>query len=469
MRLSARSLAEQDVLDQCIVLGFGYLGSRITGLIESTRQVQKTWKSAGEMPFRIVAIVERDPERRATAQARHPEIPCFDDIEAALAVAAGPTTFIKDFTSPIGRTRLLDLAQRAGVPVLLEKPLSSPGIEVSLAGREIEASVSMSEAFNPVVQALAGKLATDAVQIRSLAFARVNSLTLERLRDPHARPDIIGGAFVDKLTHDVHLMVSGALLGSTDVEFGAPEIHEIAFDLRAQESTPELSFSSLDGTPLSSLEVAAPGCDPSEMMVDLTMQMKLDGRPVPTRWIASWCGMPNNLAIRLGIDDAHVEAARMVSAGDTKAAGRAAYPRSNLKLIVCDYINSAGEEVQLICNLQARGPVTAWLMERRNGAEYLHPVQYCVSVSESMNAFSQRFRTGGYLDWASIEKADRTVLEIRSRFGQPLKDELRIERSLEILDRNHGGSREMEKASTNPMKINSNVDVAPLGVAIGVE
>ena len=466
MGLSAHSSEGQAVLDQCIVHGFGYLGSRITGLIEGTRQVQKTWKSADESPFRIVAIVERNPERRATAKARHPEIPCFDDIEAALAVTGGPTTFIKDFTSPVGRTRLLDLAQRAGVPVLLEKPLSSPGVKVSLTGRESEASVSMSEAFNPVIKALADKLANDAVQIRSLSFVRINSLTLERLRDPHARPDIIGGAFVDKLSHDVHLLVSGALLGSIDVEFGSPEIQEIAFDLRAQDCTPELSFSSLDGALLSPHEVTAPDCNPSEMMVDFTMQMKLDGRPVPTRWIASWCGMPDDLGTRLGIDDAHVEAARMVSAGDTSAVGRAAYPRSNLKLIVCEYINSAGEEVQLIGNLQARGPVKAWLMERRSGAEYLHPVQYCVSVIESMNVFSQRFSTGAYLDLASVEKADRTVLEIRSRFGQPLRDELLVKRSLAILDRNHGRSPEVEKANTNPMKINRSDD---LGDALRVE
>lgn len=468
MDISARS-SGQAVLDQCIILGFGYLGSKITGLIEGTRRVQETWKSADESPFRIVAIVERDLGRRAKAHACHPDIPCFDDIEAALAVAGGPTTFIKDFTSPIGRTRLLDLARHARVPVLLEKPLSSPGVEVSLAGRESEASVSMSEAFNPVVQALADRLASDAVQIRSLAFVRVNSLTLERLRDPHARPDIIGGAFVDKLTHDVHLLASGVLLGSIDVEFGRPEIQEIAYDLRAQDSKAGLSFSSLDGTPMSPLEVAAPDCDPSEMIVDLTMQVKLDGRPVPTRWIASWCGMPSDLAERLGIDNAHVEAARMVSAGDATAVGRGAYPRSNLKLIVCNYINSAGEEVQLISNLQARGPVKAWLMERRNGAEYMHPVRYGVSVVESMNIFSQRFRAGGYLDLARIEKADRTVLDIRSRFGKPLRGELRIERSLAILDCNHGGSPELEKANTDvTTKSHVDVDIAHLGGAHGV-
>lgn len=378
---------------------------------------------------------------------------------AALAVFSGPTTFIKDFTSPIGRARLLDLAKSANVPVLLEKPLSSPGVEVSLAGRGSEASVSMSEAFNPVVRALADKFANDAVQIRSLAFVRVNSLTLERLRDPRARPDIVGGAFVDKLSHDVHLLVSGALLGSVNVEFGSPEIQEIAFDLRAQDGTPELAFSSLDGVPLSPLEVESPDCDPSEMMVDFTMQMKLDGRPVPTRWIASWGGVPEDLATRLGIDNAHVEAARMISATDTNAVGIAAYPRSNLKLIVCDYVNSAGEEAQLICNLQARGLVKSWLRERRNGAEYLHPVRYSVSIVDSMNTFSQGFHTGNYLDLAAIEKADRTGLEIRSKFRRPLNDELLVERSLAILDRNHSERVKIKQSDTNAMSVISSVDV----------
>ncbi|KAA8648410.1 hypothetical protein EYZ11_000322 [Aspergillus tanneri] len=443
----------QVVLDQCIIHGFGYLGSRITGVIEGTRRVQKTWKSVDEVPFRIVAIVERDPGRLQMAQTSHPDIPCFADIEEALEVFAGPTTFIKDFTSPIGRARLLAAARRVGVPVLLEKPLSSPGVEVSLAGRESEASVSMSEAFNPVVRALANKLAADASEIRSFSFVRVNSVSLERLRNPNARRDIIGGAFVDKLSHDLHLLISGAILGPTDVEFGTPQIQEIAYDLLAKnDGTRGLSFSSLDGVPLPPKEAAAPNSDASEMMVDFTMPMQLDGRSVPTRWIASWCGVPDNLASRLGIPDAYVEAARVISAGDPNAVGRAAYPRSNLKLLVCEYVNSAGEEAQLICNLQARGAVTAWLIELRNGAEYRLPVKYCVSIVESMNSFSQYFRTGGYLDLEGIEKADRAALEIRSRFPHPLKDELRIERSLAILDRNHGGRFEYGESQCSCIK-----------------
>ncbi|KAF5531695.1 hypothetical protein FMEXI_12841 [Fusarium mexicanum] len=397
--MSTHSTTNQTVLDQCIIHGFGYLGSRITGLIQGTRRVQKTWKPVGSLSFTIVAIVERDPHRRATAQACHPEIPCFDDIEVALAVAAGPTTFIKDFTSPNGRERLLDLAQRAGVPVLLEKPLSSPGVKIPLRDYANIASVSMSEAFNPVVHALASKLASDAAEITSLAFARVNSLTLERLRNAGARPDIVGGAFVDKLSHDVHLLTSGILLGSTDVEFGSPQIKEMAYDLRINQDATNISFSSLNGEPLSPVNIEASQCDPSEMMVDFAMQVKLSGRPVPTRWIASWGGMPSDLAARLDIADAHVEAARMISKSDNTS-----YPRSNLKLIVCEYINLAGEEVQVIANLQARGAVNAWLVERRNGAEYLQPVQYSVSIIKSMEVFSQCFRTGGYLELEGIEK-----------------------------------------------------------------
>ncbi|KAF4451011.1 hypothetical protein F53441_5958 [Fusarium austroafricanum] len=446
--MSTRLSDSQAVLDQCIIHGFGYLGSRITGLIEGTRHVQKTWKPVDSLPFTIVAIVERDPHRRATAQACHPEIPCFDDIEAALAVVTTPTTFIKDFTSPNSRERLLDLAQQAGVPVLLEKPLSSPGIEIPLCDYSNIASVSMSEAFNPVVHALAAKLASDAAEITSVAFARVNSLTLERLRNANARPDIVGGAFVDKLSHDVHLLTSGALLGSTDVEFGSPEVQEMAYDLRLNQDATNLSFSSLNGEPLSRLDIEAPACGPSEMMVDFTMQVKLNGRPVPTRWIASWGGMPSDLATRLDIADVHVEAARMISKSDNTS-----YPRSNLKLIVCEYINLAGEEVQIIANLQARGPVNAWLVERRNGAEYLHPVQYSVSIVKSMEVFSQRFHAGGYLDLEGIEKADRATLKIRSEFRKPFPEELHIERSLAILDRNHGAGHEMEGSNAHPENV----------------
>ncbi|KAF5621681.1 hypothetical protein F25303_12244 [Fusarium sp. NRRL 25303] len=446
--MPTHSSGSQVVLDQCIIHGFGYLGSRITGLIQGTRHVQKTWNSVDSLPFTIVAIVERNPHRRATAQACHPEIPCFDDIEAALAVAVGPTTFIKDFTSPHGRRRLLDLAQRAGVPVLLEKPLSSPGIEMPLREYADIASVSMSEAFNPVIHALANKLASDAAEITSFAFARVNSLTLERLREASARPDIVGGAFVDKLSHDVHLLTFGALLKSTDVDFGSPQIQEVAYDLRVNQDATSLSFSSLNGESLSPVDIEAPDCNPSKMMVDFTMQVKLDGRPIPTRWVASWGGMPSNLAARLDISEAHVEAARMISKSENTS-----YPRSNPKLIVCEYINPAGEEVQLIANLQARGAVNAWLVERRNGAEYLHPVQYSVSIIKSMEAFSKSFGAGGYLDLEGIEKADRATLKIRSGFRKPLAEELQVERSLAILDRNHstGHGMDVPKASPEPV------------------
>lgn len=416
-------------------------------MIEGTDRVQEKWKQSDRLPFHIVAIVERDPERRATAQATYPKIPCFEDIEAALTVVAGPSTFVQDFTSPIGRRKLLAAARSAGVPVLLEKPLSSPGLEVSLAGLEREVSVSMSEVFNPVVRALAGRLADEASEIRSLAFVRVNAVSLQRLVDPHCRQDIIGGAFVDKLVHDVHLLLSGTLLGPVNIEFGLPQIDEIGFDL-VEDRTARLRFTSLNGAPLPPSESATPD-SASEMMVDLTMPMQLDGRSVPTRWIASWCGVPDDLAARLGIPNADVEAARVVSPGDPNAVGRAAYPRSNLKLIICDYTNRVGEEAQLIGNLQARGPVGAWLIERRNGAEYYLPVQYRVSVIESMGAFSKHFRTGGYLGLESIERADRTVLDIRSGFRKPLKEELDVERSLAILDRNHGGVGENGEGQCN--------------------
>ncbi|RJE22246.1 hypothetical protein PHISCL_05425 [Aspergillus sclerotialis] len=435
----------QTVLDQCIIHGFGYLGSRITGVIEGTRRVQKTWKSADDIPFRIVAIVERDPGRLASAKATHPEIPCFEDIKAALAVTAGPSTFIKDFTSPIGRERLLDAAKQAGVPALLEKPLSTPGVNVSLAGRENDASVSMSEAFNPVIRALADKLAEDALEIHSLSFVRVNSVSLQRLMDPSSRQDIIGGSFVDKMAHDVHLLVSGALLGPANVDFGSPQINEIAFDLLNSKESNEVSFSSLNGTPLSPKDAAAPNSNPSDMTVDLSMQLQMNGRSIPTRWIASWCGVPNDLATRLGIPAVHVEAARVVTPGDPNAVGRAAYARSNMKLIVCNYINKAGEEVQLISNIQARGPVSAWLVERRNGEANRIPIRYCVSIVESMKEFSRNFRARGYLNLASIEEADRTVLDIRAKFRKPLEKELSIARSLSILDRNHGGQLECGK------------------------
>ncbi|KAF9771814.1 hypothetical protein IL306_010527 [Fusarium sp. DS 682] len=449
------SSAGQIVLDKCIIHGFGYLGSRITGLIQGTRRVQKTWMSVDKLPFRVVAIVERDPHRREIAQTCHPGILCFADIEEALAVASGPTTFIKDFTSPNGRDRLLSLAERAGVPVLLEKPLSSPGVEISLGHHGDMASVSMSEAFNPVVHALSNKLASDAAEIRSLAFVRVNSLALDRLRNPGARSDIVGGAFVDKLSHDVHLLTSGALLATTDVEFGTPDIQEIAYDIRVQDNGTNLCFSSLNGEPLSALEMKSPDCDPSEMMVDFKMPVKLGTRQVQTRWIASWSGVPSDLATRVGIDDAHVKAALMVSAADKNSAS---YPRTNLKLIVCNYVNTAGEDVQLVCNLQARGPINAWLMERRNGTEYLHPVKYSVSIVRSMEVFSQRFCSGGYLDLEGIEKADRATLKIRSEFRRPLKDELQIERSLAILDRNHGAIIESEESPHGPENVYRKLD-----------
>lgn len=428
------------MLDKCIIHGYGYLGSRIVGLIEGTRQVQADWKPANDLPFGVSAIVERDTARRMLAQAHHQAIPCFDRIETALEFAGGPTTFIKDFTSPIGRTRLLDIAGRAGVPVLLEKPLSAPGIEVSLAGREELASVNMSEVFNPVVRTVANKLAHDMARINSMAFVRINSLTLQRLEAPRYRRDIIGGAFVDKLVHDLHLLVSGALLGPANVDFGPPQIHQIAFDLVTGENYVGPSFASLDGAPLSPTAAAELSAGPSEMLVDLTIPIRLGGHPLPTRWIASWCGMPSDLATRVGISDEHVEAARLTSGGDPNAVGPAAYRHSNLKLIVCEYTTQSGDDVQLICNIQARGHVRAWIVERRNGNEYRHTVPYYVPIIESMRMFSQEFRTGTYLNVADILRADRVALDIRSKFRKPQAEELQIKRSLAILDHYNGRS-----------------------------
>ncbi|KAF5578563.1 hypothetical protein FPANT_9943 [Fusarium pseudoanthophilum] len=450
-----RSSSSSMMLDKCIIHGYGYLGSRITGLIEGTRRVQATWSPIGKLTFRVVAIVERDPHHRETAQARHPSIPCFADIEEALEVASGANTFIKDFTSPNGRLRLLSLAQQAGVSVLLEKPLSSPGVEVSLGNYRRIASVSMSEAFNPVVHALASKLAGEAAEMRSLSFVRVNSLALDRLRNPEARSDIVGGAFVDKLSHDVHLLASGAVFGTTDVEFGTPEVQEIVYDIRVQEGATNLCFTSLNGTPLSPLNAEAPGCDPAEMMVDFKMPVKVGSQTFPTRWIASWSGVPSDLATRIGIQDSHVKAALMVSKPDNDSP---LYPRTNLKLIVCDYVNAAGQDVQLICNLQARGPINAWLMERRSGTEYLLPVEYSVSIIKSMQVFSQRFHHGGYLDLEGIEKADRATLKIRSEFRRPLTDELQIERSLTVLDHNHSVLREPRESQDSSESIYRKLD-----------
>ncbi|SFN67474.1 hypothetical protein SAMN05216332_101154 [Nitrosospira briensis] len=425
------------MLDECIVHGFGYLGSRITSLIEGTRKVQQDWKPVVGLPFRVSAIVERDSVRLAHARNAHPGIPCFSDLEEAIRTVGHSSTFIKDFTSPLGRRRLLEIAGRSGIPVLLEKPLSSPGVKVSLAGREREASVSMSEAFNPVVNALAAKLFADRLQVETLAFVRVNSLTLQRLQDPGYRRDIIGGAFVDKLIHDLHLLTSGTIIGPAKLEFGIPHVNEIVLDILVSQCRRSLTFSSLGGDPLGAYEASLSSARPAEMLVDLSIPVCMDGRPVPTRWIASWGGVPKDLAQRLGILDTDVAAAQLVSGGNANAA----LPGSlfhNLKLIVCGCRRPGGEEIQLICNLQARGTVKAWLIERSNSEERHLPVRFCVPIIESIIAFSQSFRGGGYLDIHDIIHADRVALQLRSEFRAPSGAELDPERSLAILHHNHG-------------------------------
>lgn len=102
------------------LIGFGYWGPMFVRNFQQIAGVEPAW------------VCELDPERRAAVGERHPSVPVYDDVDAALAadadavvVATPPRTH-----APLAR-RVLD----AGLHVLVEKPIAMTGDEALALGR----------------------------------------------------------------------------------------------------------------------------------------------------------------------------------------------------------------------------------------------------------------------------------------------------------------------------------------------
>ena len=177
----------------------------------------------------IVAAVDPDPGRRDAFARRHPGAVTFDTIEAALAARqvdfaclAAPAPYLP---------ALADALIKAGVPLLVEKPVATDEDEALALIREAEQrgvllGVGHVERCNPAVIALKERLDSGAI-------GRVYQLHARRL-SPFPDRDSMLGVSLDLASHDIDVMryVTGSEVERVFAET-AQRLHDSAEDLIA--------------------------------------------------------------------------------------------------------------------------------------------------------------------------------------------------------------------------------------------
>ena len=349
-------MTKSTTTNKMVVVGYGYLGSRICGILSGERSIQNSWRKTNVEGLEIAAVVEPNADRARSASRQLPGIPVVERIDQLDSKTLGDERiFIRDFAPLSERARLLDFAISNQINVLLEKPIPEICLFDEGGKHSIRVGVGMSEVNNPVVAGMRYLSRKHFSHIHFVGVARVNSIfDIRRSSDSSHRTGIEGGAFLDKMIHDLHLLDTGHYLGwpARSIEFG--RLNDMKFDPETGE----------------------------DVYSDVSLKLATMRDNINVRLLSSWAGVPSDLHERLRIDPSFVE--RSTLTYKLEGSGLVV---SNLKIAVISGINHNGQDVSIVGNLQSRGNLSAGIWMTEEGKTSFREIRFNVPILETIKSF----------------------------------------------------------------------------------
>lgn len=345
-------------LKKIVVFGFGYLGERFCGLLSGGRDTQSTWRSQPTPWAEVVAIVENCDTRARRAALLHPQAEIFESLEDLRRSPIFFQDFVVRDCGPLSaRLELANFCEQVGKRCLLGKPLPPKLIEAAKPSEKLF-GVDMSEVYNPVVSIIRKIVSSMDIRIDTICAVRTNTIEQKRGLSEQHRSGIQGGAFFDKMIHDLHLILEGKYTGTPGVMRGEILVNEVI-----------------------------PSCNSSEdAMSDVSFRVENFTGSCNVRLIGSWLGNSGDLAHRIGIGHRYIAESTLVYTEPGSA-----IPAQNLKLVTLSGVTSTGKKLQIIGNLQSRGSVQAGISVVCDRDENFRAVRFNVPIISSTKAFVDGF------------------------------------------------------------------------------